>query len=137
MSPRVTGDVGVATSPDGEVKFNRSVSDTSGMREPTYFILAALQDGPLHGYGIIKRGEVLTDGRLKLAAGTLYGALERLVDTGLVTAGSPYVEGGRPRRDYTLTDVGATALVAEAARLAQASRVVRIPAHRGAAGATP
>jgi DNA-binding PadR family transcriptional regulator len=57
------------------------------MREPTYFILAALQDGPLHGYGIIKRTQVLSDGRLTLAAGTLYGALDRLVETGLVTAG--------------------------------------------------
>jgi PadR family transcriptional regulator, regulatory protein PadR len=99
------------------------------MREPTYFILAALQDGPLHGYGIIKRTQVLSDGRLTLAAGTLYGALDRLVETGLVTAGPSYTEGGRPRRDYELTDAGSTALVAEAKRLASASRVVRVPGH--------
>jgi DNA-binding PadR family transcriptional regulator len=103
------------------------------MREPTYFILAALQDGPLHGYGIIKRTEALTDGRLTLAAGTLYGALDRLVETGLVLAGEHYTEGGRPRRDYELTDAGAAALVAEATRLAQAARAVRIPAARGLA----
>jgi PadR family transcriptional regulator, regulatory protein PadR len=115
------------------VKFDRSASDTSDMREPTYFILAALQDGPLHGYGIIKRTEVLSDQRLTLAAGTLYGALDRLVATGFVTSGPSYVENGRPRRDYELTDAGSTALVAEAARLAQASRVVRIPRPHGLA----
>jgi DNA-binding PadR family transcriptional regulator len=101
------------------------------MREPTYFILAALQDGPLHGYGIVKRTEVLSDGRLTLAAGTLYGALDRLVETGLVVAGPHYTEGGRPRRDYELTDAGAAALMAEAKRLAQASRAVRMPILRG------
>ena len=43
-------------------------------REPTYFILASLIDGPLHEYGIIKQAELLSDGRVRLAAGTLYGA---------------------------------------------------------------
>lgn len=104
------------------------------MREPTYFILAALQDGPLHGYGIIKRTQALSEGRLTLAAGTLYGALDRLVEQGLVTAGPHYTEVGRPRRDYSLTDAGAAALVAEAARLAQAARAVRLPLGRAAAG---
>ena len=103
------------------------------MREPTYFILAALQDGPLHGYGIIKRTQALSEGRLTLAAGTLYGALDRLAETGLVVAGPHYAEGGRPRRDYELTDAGAAALVAEAMRLAQAACAVRVPLARGRA----
>ena len=104
------------------------------MREPTYFILAALQDGPLHGYGIIKRTLALSEGRLTLAAGTLYGALDRLVETGMVTAGPHYAEGGRPRRDYDLTQAGADAVVAESKRLAQAARAVRVPLVRRAAG---
>ncbi|MFF2409343.1 PadR family transcriptional regulator [Streptomyces sp. NPDC058092] len=43
------------------------------LTEPQYFILAALMDGPLHGYGIIKATERATDGRLRIAVGTLYG----------------------------------------------------------------
>ena len=48
------------------------------MREPTYFVLASLLRGPLHGYAIIKRAEQLSDGRVRLATGTLYTALDRL-----------------------------------------------------------
>ena len=39
------------------------------MREPTYFILASLQDEPLHGYAIIKQATALSGGRIKLATG--------------------------------------------------------------------
>src|SRR5712692_9270855 len=48
------------------------------MREPTYFVLAALLDGPLHGYAIIKRAAELSGGRVRMATGTLYTALDRL-----------------------------------------------------------
>jgi hypothetical protein len=55
----------------------RSYRYTDGMRQPTYFILAALQDGPLHGYAIISRVDDLSGGQTKLATGTLYAALDR------------------------------------------------------------
>ena len=45
------------------------------LREPTLFILAALVSGRLHGYAILDAVEDLSDGRLRLTAGTLYGAL--------------------------------------------------------------
>ena len=45
------------------------------LRESTYFILAALLDGPRHGYAIVKEVEQLSGGRVRLSAGTLYGAL--------------------------------------------------------------
>ncbi len=54
------------------------------MREPTYFVLAALLAGPLHGYAIIKRAEEMSGGRVRLATGTLYTALDRLTDEGYV-----------------------------------------------------
>ena len=54
------------------------------MREPTYFIPAALQDDPLHGYAIIKQAEALSQGRVKPATGTLYAALDRLTSEGYV-----------------------------------------------------
>ena len=94
------------------------------MREPTYYTLAALLDGPLHGYAIIKRAAELSGGRVRLAAGTLYAALDRLTAAELVRAEREEVVNGRARRYYRLTDAGRHALEAEAARMAEASRVV-------------
>ena len=94
------------------------------MREPTYYILAALLDGPLHGYGIMKRAEQLSQGRVRLAAGTLYAALDRLTDATLIDADRSEIVQGRARRYYRLTDHGQQALHAEAARMAQAAQLV-------------
>ncbi|GLI00831.1 PadR family transcriptional regulator [Phytohabitans aurantiacus] len=94
------------------------------IREPTYFALAALMDGPLHGYAIIKRAEELSDGRVRMAAGTLYAALDRLSAEGLLRVLSEEVVNGRARRYYGLTDEGVAVLRAEANRMAQAARVV-------------
>ena len=69
-----------------------TVSHRSALREPTYFVLAALIDAPLHGYGIVKQVEGLSEQRLRLTAGTLYGVLERLVEQGLI---APEREDGR------------------------------------------
>src|SRR3954465_7721018 len=76
------------------------------MREPTYFILAALLDGPSHGYGIIQEAEALSGGRVRLTAGTLYGALERLTAEGLVEPDREDVVSGRRRRYFRLTGEG-------------------------------
>jgi DNA-binding PadR family transcriptional regulator len=48
----------------------------------TYFVLAALLEGPLHGYAIMKRAEEMSGGRVRLATGTLYAALDRLTEQG-------------------------------------------------------
>jgi PadR family transcriptional regulator, regulatory protein PadR len=106
------------------------------MREPTYFVLAALQDGPLHGYAIIKRAEGLSHGRVRLATGTLYTALDRLTAEGYVRLVSEEIVSGRARRCYGLTDAGTAALQAEAARMAEAaSLVIRArPAARAGRG---
>jgi DNA-binding PadR family transcriptional regulator len=94
------------------------------MREPTYFVLAALLAGPLHGYAIIKRAEELSDGRVRLATGTLYTALDRLTAEGHVELVSEETVAGRVRRSYGLTKSGATALRAEAQRMAEAAHLV-------------
>jgi DNA-binding PadR family transcriptional regulator len=94
------------------------------LTESQYFLLAALLDGPLHGYGIIKATEQATDGRLRLAVGTLYGALERLERAGLVTADHEEIVDGRARRYYRLTDEGNASLQREALRMQQAAHVV-------------
>lgn len=94
------------------------------IREPTYFTLAALMDGPLHGYAIIKRAEELSHGRVRMAAGTLYAALDRLSAEGLLTVVDEEVVNGRARRYYDLTEAGAATLRTEAERMAQAARLV-------------
>lgn len=95
------------------------------LRPPSYFALAALIDGPLHGYAIVRRAAELSDGTVRLSTGTLYGLLERALTERLVVAGEPYVLGGRERRDYALTPAGRLVLDAEARRLAHAARAVR------------
>ena len=95
------------------------------MREPTYFILAALLDGPSHGYGIIQEAESLSGGRVRLTAGTLYGALERLAAEGLVEPDREEVVGGRRRRYFRLTGDGEDALAEETERMRSSAEVVR------------
>jgi PadR family transcriptional regulator PadR len=94
------------------------------LRPPSYFALAALIDGPLHGYAISKRAAELSGGRVRLSTGTLYAFLERALAESLVMAGDPYVEGGRQRRDYWLTPAGRALLAAESDHLARAARIV-------------
>jgi PadR family transcriptional regulator PadR len=94
------------------------------IREQSYFALASLLDGPLHGYAIIRRAEELSGGRVRMAAGTLYAALDRLSAEGLVHVVDEEVVNGRARRYYDLTDEGHTVLRAEAERMIEAERVV-------------
>src|SRR5262249_10143033 len=94
------------------------------IRRSTYFVLAALLDGPLHGYAIIRRAEELSGGEVRLSTGTLFGALDRLVQARLVEARGEGKVEGRFRRSYTLTQDGHAALAAEAGRLRRAARVV-------------
>jgi DNA-binding PadR family transcriptional regulator len=94
------------------------------MREPTYFLLVALLDGPRHGYAIAQAAMELSEGRVRLTAGTLYGALDRLVSAGLIAEHGEEVVSGRRRRSYVLTEDGRTALRREAQRLRAAASVV-------------
>lgn len=104
-------------------------------RPPSYYALAALIDGPLHGYAIIKRAAELSDGDVRLSTGTLYAALDRAMGEGLVVAGEPYVERGRNRRDYELTPTGRKALQGEAAALARAAETVSLRLRAAGGGA--
>jgi PadR family transcriptional regulator, regulatory protein PadR len=97
------------------------------MREPTYFVLASLLDGPGHGYAIIQRTTELSQGRVTIAVGTLYGALDRLVNDELVRVHSEEVVDGRFRRSYELTDAGRSALKKRPACLAPLKRCSLTP----------
>ncbi|MEA2171766.1 MAG: hypothetical protein QOF76_5066 [Solirubrobacteraceae bacterium] len=96
----------------------------ASLREPTYFVLAALLDGPLHGYGVAQRAAEMSGGRVRLAAGTLYGAFDRLSSEGLLEADREEVVEGRRRRYYRLTDDGRDRLREEAARMHEAAAIV-------------
>jgi DNA-binding PadR family transcriptional regulator len=102
---------------------------TETMREPTYFVLAALLDGRLHGYGIIKRAAELSDGRVRITAGTLYGAIDRLIEQRLVAPDGEETVSGRLRRYYRITGEGERVVAEEAARLRAASEVVARRLH--------
>lgn len=95
-------------------------------RTPSYYTLAALLDGPLHGYGIMQRVLALSDGTVRVSTGTLYSILDRALADELIVAGEPYMVGGRERRDYALTPTGRLALEQESVRLARAARVVAV-----------
>src|SRR5271155_4224015 len=95
------------------------------MQEATFLILTALAGGNQHGYGIITDIEQISDGRIRLRAGTLYTALERLRADGLIEVDREEIVNSRLRRYYRLTATGEERLAAEAARL-QANAVVAI-----------
>lgn len=91
-------------------------------------ILVALADGPGHGYAVAQEVERVTDGRVRMGPGTLYGGLQRMRDDGLIeeteNPGEDAAHADR-RRYYRLTDLGREALRAEAGRLARTVDLVR------------
>jgi DNA-binding PadR family transcriptional regulator len=87
------------------------------MQEASFLILTALAAGSQHGYGIISDVAEISGGRVKLLAGTLYTALERLRTDGLIGVDREEVVENRLRRYYRLTPAGEKRLADEAARL--------------------
>jgi DNA-binding PadR family transcriptional regulator len=82
-------------------------------------VVLALLDGELHGYALMRRVEELSDGAVRMGPGTLYGTLNRLVDTGLIeetTDRSPRGDNER-RRYYELTPNGRLMAIDELTRL--------------------
>jgi DNA-binding PadR family transcriptional regulator len=101
------------------------------LTESTFFILLSLAPGPRHGYAILKDVQALSDGRLQLSTGTLYGAIKRLLDQDWIARiADPWPDGTeRQRKVYILTDLGRRILEAETARLRSvvAKASLRVP----------
>ena len=72
-------------------------------------LLAIVQDGPLHGYAIVEELRRRSDGTIDLPDGTVYPALHRLEKAGLLVSEKSLVDG-RPRRTYSITPSGKTAV---------------------------
>lgn len=105
------------------------------MSEQTYLVMLALADSPRHGYAVAHEVKTLSDGRVALGAGTLYGVLDRLVERGWAQMSDEVVVDGRLRRYYRLTDEGLAQVSAETERLrALATRARRILTARPALG---
>jgi DNA-binding PadR family transcriptional regulator len=107
-----------------------TISSSTPLREPTFFILLSLAEGQKHGYAILKDVESLSQGKIRLSTGTLYEALSRLLEQGLIErvldgnsgelftaeTGEP---SNRPRKAYLLTGAGRCLLQTEMERLQQ------------------
>ena len=91
----------------------------TALTEAVYYILLSLTE-PLHGYGIIQNAEKLSSGRVKLAAGTLYGAINSLIEKGWIEA-LPEETASR-KKEYIITQSGKEILMAEIERLRELLR---------------
>ncbi|HEX6875550.1 MAG TPA: PadR family transcriptional regulator [Nocardioidaceae bacterium] len=95
------------------------------LHEPTFLILTALVGGPLHGYAVLAEVESISGGRVRLRVGTLYAALDRLTEEGLVAVESEEVVNGRLRRTYRVTGAGSETLAAEVDRMTDLAKKAR------------
>ena len=86
------------------------------LTEAVYYILLSLLE-PLHGYGIIQNAEQLSGGRVRLAAGTLYGAINTLLEKGWIAARENGADSRK--KEYQITEAGRAALEAELQRLSE------------------
>ena len=92
---------------------------TIALTEAVYYILLSLLV-PRHGYGIMQNAESLSGGRVRLAAGTLYGALNTLCDKGWIVLKA--ADEDSRRKEYQLTDKGREILIDEVKRLKELAR---------------
>ena len=90
--------------------------------EPVLLILLSLAAQPLHGYAILQDVERLSDGRVQLSTGTLYGALQRLLRARWIERVAE-ANASRGRQAYRLSSNGRRNLQAEVARMKHLSRV--------------
>ena len=83
------------------------------LTEAVYYILISLYS-PMHGYGVIQNVEKLSGGRVRLGAGTLYGALNTLLSRGWIVESG---ESGERKKEYIITEAGKRVVLDEIDRL--------------------
>jgi DNA-binding PadR family transcriptional regulator len=88
--------------------------ESIALTEAVYYVLLSLQS-PLHGYGIMQKVENMSNGRVRLAAGTLYGAISNMVEKGWIAA-VPGEKNSR-KKEYVITERGKTIVGNELSRL--------------------
>jgi len=100
----------------------------SPLTEAFYYILLAVRK-PNHGYGIIQEVEALTGGRLSLGAGTLYGAIQAMLNRGWIELYSEDTQS-RKKKEYLITDLGLEVFLAEKARLEELLKHAKLMEER-------
>jgi len=90
--------------------------------EPVLLILLSLTEQPRHGYAILKDVEQMSDGRVRLSTGTLYGALRRLLEDDCIVRHADD-NTSRGRQGYRLTAKGRRLLQQEVVRMKQLTRL--------------
>ena len=103
--------------------------ETIALSEPVLLVLLSLAEQPRHGYSILKDIESMSDGRVQLSTGTLYGALRRLLDDGWIER----VEednAPRDRRTYRLTTRGRRSLQIEIDRMRHLTKLASVRVAR-------
>jgi DNA-binding PadR family transcriptional regulator len=98
------------------------------LREPTFYILLSLAPGAKHGYAILKEVETMSEGRITLSTGTLYGAIKRLLDDDWIKRVNDPLPNytDRARKAYALTEKGRRALMGEVERLQKLVTVAQL-----------
>jgi DNA-binding PadR family transcriptional regulator len=92
----------------------------SPLTAPVFYILLSLSIRDRHGYDILKHVEESSEGRIRLGPATLYTALKRLLDAGLIAELEPDPQEDPRRRRYRLTTRGGSELRAELTRMENA-----------------
>jgi DNA-binding PadR family transcriptional regulator len=103
----------------------RHVVEHPQISEAVFFILASLAEEPRHGYSLLKDIESLSDGRVRLSTGTLYGALRRLLESERIERFETK-DTSRDKQTYRLTALGRKVLQKEHERLRQLARIASI-----------
>jgi len=97
------------------------VTTSKPLTEPVLLILLSLAEKPRHGYSLMKDIEYLSQGRVRLSTGTLYGALRRLLED-LWIERFEQEDTSREKQAYKLTSAGRRQLHAELERMRQLTR---------------
>ena len=94
---------------------------TKPLTEPVLLILMSLADNPRHGYALMKDIDALSNGRVVLSTGTLYGALRRLLECQWIER-FQQEDTSRDKQAYRLTAAGRKQLESELDRMKQLTR---------------
>jgi DNA-binding PadR family transcriptional regulator len=103
--------------------------ETFALSEPVLLVLLSLAEQPRHGYSILKDIESMSDGRVLLSTGTLYGALQRLLDQGWIERVQEE-NTPRDRRTYRLTSRGRRNLQMEIERMRHLNKLASLRVAR-------
>jgi len=104
-----------------QVVHERDDSASRPLTEPVFLILTSLAEHPRHGYALLQDIQHISNGRVMLSTGTLYGALRRLLEQGWIERFSQE-DTSRDKQAYRLTDSGRKQLHAELNRMRQLAR---------------